>query len=145
MNRTIRLMMLIALMFTLCSCASGVPYTQLNPSITPESPDTGRIFFYRATALGAALQPKIVMNGEVVGKSIARGFFFKDVSPGKYEVVTSTEVKRKVSFVLDNGQTRYIRFNVSMGFLVGHVYGELVDPKEALPEIEKCKFVEENK
>jgi hypothetical protein len=117
----------------------------LNPSIAPEAPETGRIFFYRFTALGAALQPDIVMNGTVIGKSIAQGFFFLDCPPGEYEVMTATEVKRKASFVLDAGQTRYIRFGVSMGFFVGHVYGELVDPQEALPQIQQCKYVEDDK
>jgi len=45
-----------------------------------------------------------------------------------------------VSFVLEKGQTRYIKFNVSMGFFVGHVYGELVDEAVALPEIEDCRY-----
>jgi len=79
-----------------------------------------------------------------VGKSIPKGFFFMDCDPGEYEVVTSTEVKRKVSFILDKGQTRYIRFRVGMGFFAGHVYGELVDPGEALLEIEDCKYTEDS-
>ena len=141
MKKQWRGMLIIAVLMLFVSCASGVPFTQLNPSLNPETPDTGRIFFYRATALGAALQPEIIMNGEKIGKSIAQGFFYLDLPPGEYEVVTSTEVKRKVSFVLDKDQTRYIRFNVSMGFFVGHVYGELVEPEVALKEIEKCKYV----
>jgi hypothetical protein len=137
--------MLVAALLILCSCASGVPFTQMNPSIMPEAPDTGRIFFYRVAVAGAALQPDIVMNGETVGKSIAQGFFFLDCPPGEYEVITTTEVERKVSFVLEKGQTRYIRFGISMGFFVGHVYGELVDPQEATPEIQKCKYVDNKK
>jgi hypothetical protein len=125
----------------LVSCASGVPFTQLNPSLNPEIPNSGRIFFYRVTGLGgAAIQPDILMNGEKIGKSIPQGFFYLDRPAGKYTVVTSTEVKRKVSFVLDEGQTRYIRFNISMGFFAGHVYGELVDPVEAEKEIQECKY-----
>ena len=145
MFRFVRPFMLITALLVLCSCASGVPFTQLNPSIAPEAPETGRIFFYRVTTLGAALQPDIVLNGKTIGKSIAQGFFFLDCPPGEYEVMTSTEVKRKASFVLDEGQTRYIRFKVSPGFFVGHVYGELVDPQEAMPEIQKCKYVEKKK
>lgn len=132
----------------LVSCASGVPFTELNPSLNPEIPSTGRIFFYRVTGMGgAAIQPDIIMNGEKVGKSIPQGFFYLDKPAGEYTIVTSTEVKRKVSFVLDEGQTRYIRFKISFGFFVGHVYGELVDPEEAEKEIEQCKYtpLEENK
>jgi Protein of unknown function (DUF2846) len=124
----------------LVSCASGIPFTKLNPSLGPEVPNSGRIFFYRATGFGAAIRPDIIMNGEKVGTSIAEGFFYVDRPAGEYTVVTSTEVKRKVSFVLDKGQTRYIRFKVGFGFFVGHVYGQLVDADEAKKEIEQCKY-----
>ena len=80
------------------------------------------------------------MNGEKVGVSIPQGFFYVDKPSGEYTVITSTEVERKVSFVLDQGQTRYIRFKISFGFFVGHVYGELVDPAEAQQEIVECKY-----
>ena len=47
---------------------------------------------------------------------------------------------RKVTFVLDKGQTRFVKFSVSMGFFVGHVYGELVDSAVGLEEIKECKY-----
>jgi hypothetical protein len=53
---------------------------------------------------------------------------------------TSTEVERKVTFVLEKGQTRFVKFSVSMGFFVGHVYGELVDSAVGLEEIKECKY-----
>jgi hypothetical protein len=50
-------------------------------------------------------------------------------------------VERNVSFTLDKGQTRFIRFKVSMGFFAGHVYGEVVDEAEAKEEIVDCKYI----
>lgn len=141
MNRRFHYCLIIISLFVLASCASGVPFTELNPSFDPEVSNTGRIFFYRVTgAAGAAIQPEILMNGEKIGKSIPQGFFYLDKPAGEYTVTTTTEVKRKASFVLDEGQTRYIRFGISMGFFAGHVYGELVDPEEAKEEIIKCKY-----
>ena len=125
---------------TLSACASGVKFTEMNPSTSPKDQDTGRIFFYRTTTLGAALQPDIRLNGTKVGDAIAQGFFYVDRPPGNYEIVTSTEVDRKVTFVLEKAQTRFVRFSVSMGFFVGHVYGELVDSAEGLEEIKECKY-----
>ena len=141
MKKCLRYIVIISSLFLLTSCATGVPYTELNPSLNPELSNTGRIFFYRVTgAAGAAIQPDIFMNGEKIGTSIPQGFFYIDKPPGEYTITTSTEVKRKVSFVLDEGQTRYIRFGISIGFFVGHVYGELVDPEEAEKEIVECKY-----
>jgi hypothetical protein len=112
----------------------------MNPSTAPKDQDSGRIFFYRTTAFGAALQPDIRLNGTKVGDSRAQGFFYVDRPPGNYEVITSTEVDRKVTFVLEKGQTRFVKFSVSMGFFVGHVYGELVDSAAGLEEIKDCKY-----
>ncbi|MCX5884495.1 MAG: DUF2846 domain-containing protein [Proteobacteria bacterium] len=124
----------------LVSCATGPKFTTLQIDMVSKNPEMGKIFFYRTTTLGAALRPDVLLNNEKVGEAIARGFFYVDRAPGECEVVTSTEVTRKVSFVLEKGQTRYIRFNVSMGFFVGHVYGELVDESVALEELKGCSY-----
>lgn len=131
--------LLICLSF-IGGCASGPTYLEMAPSIKELPQDTGRIYFYRTTAFGAALQPEVKLNNEVVGKATAQGFFYTDKEPGKYEIMTSTEVDRKLSCLLEAGQTRYIRFGVSMGFFVGHVYPELVSKEEGEEEIKECKF-----
>ncbi|HDR16719.1 MAG TPA: DUF2846 domain-containing protein [Desulfobacteraceae bacterium] len=115
-------------------------YTEFQAKIANSNPDIGRIFFYRPSALGAALRPDVMLNNEKVGEAIAQGFFYVDRQPGEYQVVTFTEVKRKLSFILDSGQTRYVRFSTSFGFFVGHVYGELVDPDVGMEEIKDCKY-----
>lgn len=138
--KAIRLLAGCLLALSLSACASGVKFTDMKPSLASPTPETGRIFFYRPVTLGAALTPDILVNGKRVGESVAWGFFHIDRPPGNYEVMTSTEVERKVSFVLEKGQTRYVRFSVNMGFFVGHVYGELVDQAMALPELEQCKY-----
>ena len=143
MTKNVKRIVGLCLAFVLCSCASGIPYMEMKPSLTPDSSGTGRVFFYRVTGMGgAAIQPDIVLNNKTIGRSIPQGFFFMDLPPGKYVVMTSTEVDRKASFVLEEGQTRYIRFNISMGFLAGHVYVELWDPEEGKQEIQECKYTD---
>lgn len=55
--------------------------------------------------------------------------------------MTSTEVERSLSLTLDEGETRYVRLSVSMGFMVGHVYPELVEPSEAQEEIQTLSYM----
>lgn len=140
MLKGIRLFACCLVALTLSACASGVKFIEMNPGTMPKDQNSGRIFFYRTTVLGAALRPDINLNGTKVGDAIAQGFFYVDRPPGNYEVVTSTEVDRKVTFVLEKGQTRFVKFSVSMGFFVGHVYGELVDSAEGLEDIKECKY-----
>lgn len=120
----------------LAGCAtSGPKFSEMTTTVTPTNPDMGRIYFYRTTTLGAAVQPSVRLNGEGVGKAVPNGFFYVDSPPGNYQVATETEVERKLTFTLEAGQVRYVRLNISMGFFVGHVYGELVDEAKGLKEI----------
>jgi len=138
---------LLFVSFSLISCAtSGPKFTELAPSISKLPPDVGRIYVYRVTSFGALFQPDVKLNGEVVGKSTPKGFFYIDRKPGTYEILTSTEVDRKLSLTLEKGQTRYVRLNVSMGFFAAHIYPELVDSETAESEIQDCHFIgQENK
>lgn len=125
----------------LVGCASGPKYSQVRSTLPPLPADNGRIYFYRTAVVGAAVQPAVKLNGEKVGIAKAKGFFFVDSPPGNFEVETSTEVKRLLSLTLEEGQTRYVRLNVSMGFFVGHVYPELVETQVGEKEIVKCSYM----
>ena len=121
-------------------CASGPTYESYKSSIPPVSPEKGRIYFYRTTVLGAAVQPAVRVNGTEVGKSTPQGFFYYDCPPGEYVVETSTEVTRKLSLLVAAGQVRYVRLNIAFGFMVGHVYPELVEDSVGAREIQGCKY-----
>ncbi len=140
MRRMVSTSAAVLLVMLLAACASGPKFTELKPEMTARSSDMGRIFFYRPSVFGAALYPDVKLNGEVVGEAKAHGFFFVDRPAGEYVAVTSTEVERKISFTLDKGETKFIRFKVTMGFFAGHVYGELVDAAEAKEEIVDCMY-----
>lgn len=128
--------------FLLGGCATtGPKFAEYAPSISHLSPDTGRIYLYRTSVLGFAIQPEVKLNGEVIGKAVPKGFFYVDKKTGNYEIMTSTEVKRKLSLTLDEGQTRYVRLNISMGFFVGHVYPELVESQVGEKEIQNCRYI----
>ena len=125
----------------LAACAtSGPKFSEMASSIGAPKPDVGRIYFYRTTVLGAAVQPDVRLNGEVVGKAVPNGFFYSDRPAGNYQVATETEVERKLTFTLDAGQVRYVRLSIVMGFFVGHVYGELVDEAKGQAEIADMRY-----
>lgn len=140
MKKLLSLLALITIAGLFSGCASGPKFSETQASIPPLSPDQGRIFFYRNNAMGAAVQPVARLNGEAIGKAKPMGFFYVDRAPGTYEVETTTEVKRTLSLTLDKGQTRYVRFNISFGFFVGHVYPELIEDTLGANEIQKCSY-----
>jgi hypothetical protein len=136
---------LLAMTLIVAGCAtSGPKYLEMVPNMTKLSPDMGRIYIYRTTVLGAAIQPDVKVNGEVVGSAVPNGFFYVDRSSGTYEIMTSTEVDRRLTLTLDKGEARFVRLNISMGFFVGHVYPELVEPLTGEKEIEDCRYIGKN-
>lgn len=139
MKKLLTLTLVVAAAF-LAGCATGPKYGEVKSSIVPLAQDKGRLYFYRTSALGAALNPNVKLNGEVVGTAKAKGFFYTDQPAGNYTVETSTEVSRRLTLQLEQGQTRYVRFNVSMGFFVGHVYPELIENAKGEAEIQKCSY-----
>ena len=142
MKILVKSFMLFVLVMGLVSCATtGPKFTEMNVERFSKDPGQGRIFFYRLSAFGAAIQPDVLLNNEIIGEAKSWGFFYVDRPPGEYVMVTSTEVTRKGSFTLEKGQTRYIRISISLGFFVGHVYGELVDESVGLEEIAKCRYI----
>ena len=142
LTNLLRLAALCCLLSTVVGCAtSGQKFSEMNLAQTPPPAGQGRILLYRTTVMGAAVQPQIKVNGEAIGKATPRGFYIVDRPPGTYEIVTSTEVTRKLSLLLDPGQTRYVRLNIGMGFFVGHVYPELIDPTAGEKEIQSCHLI----
>jgi hypothetical protein len=111
--------------------ASGPKHSEIRDAIAPVEPEMGRIFFYRDSFAGFAIQPEIRLNGEVVGKSTPGGFFFVDRRPGKCVVSSATEVENSIEFSLAAGQNRYVRTYISLGVLVGRIQIHLVDPDQA--------------
>lgn len=106
------------------------------PTPPPLAKAKGRIYFYRLAKIwGAALYPRIRLNGETIGKPIAGRFFFKDVDPGTYEIAIRTEVLRKLVLTISAGQTQYVRISVGFGWLIGRFRLELVTPEAAEPEM----------
>ena len=129
------------LLVLLSGCATGAKYTEVVSTIPPLAPSQGRIYFYRPSALGAAVQPDIKLNGQKVGTARPHGFYFVDRAPGDYEVSAATETEKKLTFTLEPRQERFVRLKIQMGIFVGRIVPELVDKSEAEGELKDLSFI----
>lgn len=125
----------------LSGCATGPKYTEAVSTIPSLTPSQGRIYFYRPSAFGAAVQPDINLNGQKVGTAKPHGFYFVDRGPGNYEVTAATETEKKLTFTLEARQERYVRLKIQMGLFVGRIVPELVDKAEAEGELKELSFI----
>ena len=140
MRQRVFIGLFLVLTLILGACASGPKFSEMQSSLPALAADQGRIFFYRTAVLGAAVQPSVKLNGEVVGSAVPNGFFFVDRSPGDYTVSTTTEVERSAMLGVHAGETQYVRLNIGMGFLVGRVSPELVHPEIGAEEVSKLSY-----
>jgi len=128
-----------ALLMGVAGCAtSGPTYTEMMaPQLTN---NLGRIYVYRTSVFGAAIQPSVRLDGTVVGDSAPGGYFFVDRPAGNYMISTETEVERAVSLTLTPGQVRYVRLDPTFGFVVGHISPVLVENDKAQNEIKSLHY-----
>jgi hypothetical protein len=135
--RFVKFLLAVSTVLAFAGCAATGPlYSEVASSIPSVPADKGRIYFFRPdTMLGAAITAEINLNGKVVGKSERASFFYVDENPGKCTVSTTTEIERQLTFVLDPGQTKYVRTSVSFGVMVGRINPELVASDAAKAEI----------
>ena len=112
----------------LSGCASGPKFSEFRSTAPRPEAGLGRVWFYRPSAMGAAVQPAVKLDAVQVGNAVPHGFFFADTQPGAHEVSATTEWKHKISINVSTNADSYIRLNMMLGLFVGHVM-----PKE-VPE-----------
>lgn len=143
MQRYLTTFSIALLALAISGCASGPTYEEQAAEMQPVSADEGRIYIYRKSALGAAIQPAVRINGDEVGKAKPKGYFYVDLAPGNYDVSASTEAERNLNLVLAAGEEKYVRLEIKMGLFVGHVKPVLVDAEVGKSELQSMKYVGE--
>jgi hypothetical protein len=122
-------------------CATGIKHDQMASSMPSLKADQGRIYFFRSSSMmGAAIQPDIRLNGQVVGTSKPGGFFYVDRPAGNYVASASTETEKTVSFTLQPGETKYIRSSIGFGIVAGRAVLEPETPEKAKAELGSLSY-----
>ncbi|AOB30126.1 hypothetical protein AKI39_04600 [Bordetella sp. H567] len=96
----------------LAGCA-GPRYASMAQSFPPLKSGEGRIVLYnpmQGAASGPSGEPKVRLNKEVVGRSKPGSFFYVDRPAGSYVVTDKLWTDDGLSFMLNAGETRYVRF-----------------------------------
>jgi hypothetical protein len=143
--KTIRpLLALVMLLAVLTGCASGPKHADIDYAIPAIKPGYGRIYFLRSSAfIGSPVQPEIKLNGQVIGRSRPRGFFFVDRPAGPYMASSSTSVSSGLTFDLYPAEVKYVRTEVTIalfGIMPGSVAFTLMDQSVAEPELSKLSY-----
>jgi len=147
MKKLLSFLATVTLALFFAGCATGLSYNSLKDSFPPLAAGTGRIFIYRDAVYNPGKTPAVLLNGEQVGLSKARGFFYVDRPAGDNKVEVAGENSPPAGFTLGAGQTIYVRISVHATFTSPSIqslqYPEVVDTATAEREIASCKHTEE--
>ncbi len=136
MRRWIGGFLLAVLAACLFGCsASGPRFSEMAGSIPSLGENQGRIYFYRTSIMGMAVQPDVTVNGQFVGKSQPGSFFFIDRPAGTYRASARTEAEGTIDITLRPKQTAYILMSISAGLMVGRPEFERVAESEGRKEL----------
>lgn len=109
------------------ACASGTAFQESPQANSAIPANMGRIVVYRTQAFsGAAIQPKVSVDGKERGACAPRGAFTVDVAPGNHTVSATTERRRESVVHVAAGQSSYVRCGVGLGIIVGQPVLEAV-------------------
>lgn len=121
--------------------ASGLSYASVSGNLPPLKANGCRVFFYRTDSMmGAALQPEIRLDAQVVGKSQPGGFFYVDTHPGRHLASSQTEVEARLEFDIEAGQTAYVASSIGFGLLVGRVQLNLKPGALAVADLSSLRY-----
>jgi Protein of unknown function (DUF2846) len=136
----LRILCIVVVSIAFAGCASGPKFSEIQSKIPEIKSGDGRIFVYRDSVFGAAIQPKVYVNGMEVGTSQSNGFFFVDRPSGEYKISAATEVERSLSLALAPNETKYVRSYMSFGILAGRINFELVNAAGGQAAIQGLSF-----
>jgi hypothetical protein len=141
------LVMFLIATITGCQITFSPKHYTVKGTIAPLASEKGRIIFYRPGSFlwyGHTERPDILLDGQKVGISQPGTVFYVDVEPGEYRAtIPAATYTGEVSVDVDvsKGETVYVKNTVGASLFAGRMKIKLVDPEEAMTEIEGLEFM----
>jgi len=119
--------------------ASTIQYVKIpDQNIPIEDTTKCRIYVYRPTTFGYAVQIPITDSNNIVGKTGPNGYLCWERSPGTIIVEGRAENTSAVSINAQNGKAYYVLQDIRMGILSARTDLEIVEPARGKEEIINC-------
>lgn len=97
------------------------------------APENGKagVYIYRNSFVGQALKKNLYLDGQFLGESANKTYFYRQVEPGEHTVSTESEFSDNAfKFIAESGKNHFIRQYIKMGVFVGGANVELVTEEE---------------
>lgn len=133
----------------LTGCAS-VPMAPMEQDLALkkfEAPANGNagLYVYRNSFVGQALKKTVKLDGNVIGETSNKVYFYKEISPGEHALSTESEFgDNLLTFTAEAGHNYFFEQYIKMGVFVGGANIKAVSESEGMAGVTECKLARGN-
>jgi len=120
--------------------ASAEQDASLKKFVEPTSDKAG-LYIYRNSLVGQALKKNVYVDGEFLGETANKVYFYQEVAPGEHEISTESEFSdNAIKFRAEGGTNYFARQYIKMGVFVGGAGVEMVSEEEGKKNVLESKL-----
>jgi len=138
-----KLLAVLLISLALAGCAS-VPMGDLKLDTAAKTfqvpADKAGIYVYRNESMGAAVKMDVIIDGQNIGETAAKTYFYKEVDPGKHTVASKAENTDTIEIDAKQGTLAFVWQEVKMGLLFARTKLHLVDEQEGKKGVLETKL-----
>lgn len=109
-------------------------------TFAPPPADKAGVYIYRNSSFGGALKKTVFVDGESIGETGPKTYFYTLLEPGERKLSTQSEFgENDLVLQAQAGKNHYVRQYIKMGVIVGGAGLELVDEEEGQAGVLDCK------
>lgn len=97
------------------------------------------LYVYRNSFVGQALKKNVYVDGEFLGESANKVYFYKELAPGQHQLSTESEFSdNSIDFQADSGKLYFAEQYIKMGVFVGGANVRMVSEEEGMKNVLEC-------
>jgi hypothetical protein len=129
-----------------CATTELVPMARVDQDAKAKSFSTklgkAKVYVYRNQMLGPNARMSVVLDGESLGRTVAKTYVVAEVEPGKHTLESKAENDSKLEFDAQAGKNYFVRQGVLEGTLSAKTRLQIVDDATGKAGVRECQLIE---
>lgn len=103
--------------------------------------DMAGVYIYRNSFVGQALKKNIYLDGEYLGESANKVYFYREVPPGQHQLSTESEFSdNAISFSAEPGHLYFAEQYIKIGVFVAGANLQMVSEEDGMKNVLECSL-----
>jgi protein involved in sex pheromone biosynthesis len=102
------------------------------------------LYVYRDTFVGQALKKTVYLDGDMIGETANKVYFYNLIDPGQHTLSTESEFSdNDIQFEAKGGKNHFAEQYIKMGIFVGGANLRMVSEEEGRKAVLECKLAKQ--